>query len=71
MSAYTIAREQIEAALAAGTGAGHSRGDILHALLVKVVEGYKTERGPEDTRAALDFQARNLADDEDYAFMRP
>jgi hypothetical protein len=71
MSAYTIARTHIEAALTQGEESGFTRGDVLHALLVKAVENYKQERGLADTREALDFQLRNLSDDEDYAFMRP
>jgi len=71
MSAYSIAREHLDAALGTAERAGIPRADALHALLVSLVERYKAERGLESTQAALDFQMRNLSDDEDYAFMRP
>jgi len=71
MSTYTIAREHVERALDAGKHAGIGAEDVLHALLVATVERYKLACGSEKAAAALDFQIRNLADDEDYAFMRP
>jgi hypothetical protein len=43
----------------------------LHALLVTVVQAYKSARGIADARRALEFQMNNLADDIDYEFMRP
>jgi hypothetical protein len=71
MSAYSIAREHVEHALSAAGSAGIPPDDAVHALLVCVVERYKAGRGVPATQAALDFQLRNLSDDEDYAFMRP
>ena len=71
MSTYTIAREHVERALEAGKRGGISDEDVLHALLVATVERYKLACGIEKAGAALDFQIRNLSDDEDYAFMRP
>jgi hypothetical protein len=71
MSTYTIAREHVERAVEAGKRAGIAEEDALHALLVAVVERYKVACGSEKAGAALDFQIRNLSDDEDYAFMRP
>jgi len=71
MSAYSIAREHLASALDTAERAGIPRGDALHALLVSLVERYKADQGIATTQAALDFQMRNLSDDEDYAFMRP
>jgi hypothetical protein len=71
MSAYSIAKEHLDRALAAATAEGIRPQDALHALLVTLVERYKTTQGMATTQAALDFQMRNLSDDEDYAFMRP
>jgi hypothetical protein len=71
MSAYSIARECLDRALAAAATEGIRPPDALHALLVTLVERYKSTQGVETTRAALDFEMRNLSDDEDYAFMRP
>jgi hypothetical protein len=70
MSVYTIAKDHVGAALAEATAARLPSGDCLHALLVTVVEALKTERGPQDTRRALEFQMNNL-EDRDYEFMRP
>jgi len=71
MSTFTMVREHVERACEAGKHAGLGDEDVLHALLVAVVERYKAKCGIERASAALDFQMRNLSDDEDYAFMRP
>jgi hypothetical protein len=71
MSAYSIARTHVDLALAAAETEGIRAPDALHALLVTIVERYKASQGIATTQAALDFQMRNLGDDEDYAFMRP
>jgi len=71
MSAYTIARTKLEEALNQAGEDNINAGDLLHALMVSVVEAYKAERGGADTKAALEFQINNLADDLDYEFMRP
>jgi hypothetical protein len=71
VSAYSIARDAVDRVLEAAAGEGIRPPDALHALLVTLVERYKASQGMETTRAALDFQMRNLSDDEDDAFMRP
>jgi hypothetical protein len=71
MSNYSIARGHLDAALREATAANLPHGDLLHALLVTVVQALVKERGPADTRSALEFQMNNLAEDADYEFMRP
>jgi len=71
MSAHSIARDHVAAVVAESTAARIPTGDALHALLVTVVQEYKSARGLADTRRALEFQMNNLADDIDYEFMRP
>jgi hypothetical protein len=71
MSAHSIAQQHVAAVAAESTAQRIPLGDALHALLVTVVQAYKSERGIADTRQALEFQANNLADDADYEFMRP
>jgi hypothetical protein len=71
MSAYAIAKSTLAQALEQASQKNIAAGDLLHALLVSTVDAYKTERGGPDTKAALEFQINNLADDLDYEFMRP
>ncbi len=71
MSTYEIARSSITSALEEAAANAIPENDLLHAMLVSLVEIYKAKRGIEDTREALQFQAENLTGDEDFAFMRP
>jgi hypothetical protein len=71
MSAHSIAKVHVAAAVEEATAARIPIGDALHALLVTVVHEYKSTHGIADTRNALEFQMNNLADDIDYEFMRP
>ena len=71
MSAYRIAKANLTQALEQANAENIEPGDVLHALLVSTVDAYKNERGIPDTKAALEFQINNLADDLDYEFMRP
>jgi hypothetical protein len=71
MSAYSIARKQLEAALAEAAAAGVDEELLLRALLGSVSEAYRDRMGPDDLRAVLQFQLNNAQGDEDYEFMRP
>ncbi len=71
MSAYSIAREQTDAALTAAADAGIDAETVLRALLGTVVERYREARGADDLRAVLQYQLDNCRGDEDYEFMRP
>ena len=70
MSVYSIAKLHVDNALNSSRKLGSSAQDMLHALLVTVVERYNRECGEATVRSALDFQRENLAD-RDYEFMRP
>jgi hypothetical protein len=71
MSAHSIAQAHVAAVVEEASAARIPTADALHALLVTVVQAYKSTHGIPDTRGALEFQMNNLADDLDYEFMRP
>jgi hypothetical protein len=71
MSAHSIAKAHVAAAVEEARAARIPTADALHALLVTVVQAYKSAHSIADTRGALEFQMNNLADDLDYEFMRP
>lgn len=71
MSAYTIAREAVEKALAEAAEGGFDPDTVLRALLATVAERYREQKGPDDLRAVLQYQLDNAQGDEDYMFMRP
>jgi hypothetical protein len=71
LSAYSIAREQVDAALAAATDAGIDPESVLRALLGTLVECYRDLQGVDDLKAVLQYQLDNARGDEDHEFMRP
>jgi outer membrane protein TolC len=71
LSAYSIAREQVDAALAAAADANLDSEATLRALLGIVAEQYRELKGADDLRAVLQYQLDNAQGDEDYEFMRP
>ncbi|MBX3707704.1 MAG: hypothetical protein KF911_13825 [Pseudomonadales bacterium] len=71
MSAYGIARQHVEAALAEATGEGVDGDVVLRALLATLAERYRELKGTDDLRAVLQFQLDNCRGDEDHMFMRP
>lgn len=71
MSAYAIARQQIDGALSAAAETGVDEEMVLRALLSTLVERYRELRGVEDLKAVLQYQMDNVRGDEDYEFMRP
>jgi hypothetical protein len=71
LSAYSIAREQVDAALAAAAQAGVDPEATLRAILGTVTEQYRDLKGAADLKAVLQYQLDNSQGDEDYEFMRP
>lgn len=71
MSAYAIARQHVDAALAEAAETGIDAATVLRALLAILAERYREREGPDDLRAVLQFQLDNSQGDEDYLFMRP
>lgn len=71
MSAYTIAREHVDAAVTQAEAAGVDAEGLLRAMLATLAERYRDLRGSDDLRAVLQFQLDNAQGDEDYMFMRP
>lgn len=71
MSAYSIARSHVDAALREAADAGTDAETLLRALLATVTERYRELKGADDLRQVLQFQLDNAQGDEDYMFMRP
>lgn len=71
MSAYSLARQQLDAAIAAAAASNIEPDDLLRAMLATLAERYRIMKGSEDLRAVLQFQIDNSEGDEDYMFMRP
>jgi hypothetical protein len=71
LSAYSIARQHVEGALADARQTGVDSETLLRALLATMVEQYRELKGPDDVRAVLQYQIDNCRGDEDYMFMRP
>jgi len=71
MSAYSIAKQQIDGALGAAAAEGLDGDVVLRAVLATLVERYRDLKGVDDLRAVLQFQMDNCRGDEDHMFMRP
>lgn len=71
MSAYSIAKQQVDAALEAARAEGLDADVVLRAVLATLVERYRELKGVDDLRAVLQYQMDNCRGDEDYMFMRP
>ena len=71
MSAYSIAKQQVDAALEAARAEGLDADVVLRAVLATLVERYRELKGVDDVRAVLQYQMDNCRGDEDYMFMRP
>ena len=71
MSAYSIAKQQVDGALEAARAGGLDGEVVLRALLATLVERYRELKGVDDLRAVLQYQMDNCRGDEDYMFMRP
>lgn len=71
MSAYSIARQHMDAAQAEAAEAGVDIDTLLRAMLATLAERYRDARGPDDLRAVLQYQLDNAQGDEDHMFMRP
>lgn len=71
MSAYSIARQHMDGALAEAAESGVDADTLLRAMLATLAERYRDLKGPEDLKAVLQYQLDNSQGDEDYMFMRP
>lgn len=68
---HDIAQRHLAAALAEANAAGLTDDLLGRAMLAQVIGLYRRSRSATDIAYELEFAARNLDDDEDYAFMRP
>ncbi|MEX6501673.1 hypothetical protein [Pseudomonas zhanjiangensis] len=71
MGVHEWARQEIDQALQRAHEQGFDPLLGMRALLSAVVEGNRAGRDGADLAAELRFLADNLADDQDYGFMRP
>jgi hypothetical protein len=71
MSAYSLARQHVDAALHQAADTGVDAEALLRALLATMAERYRELKGADDLRAVLQYQLDNSQGDEDYMFMRP
>ena len=71
MSAFSLARTAIDAALVEAGSGGIDRETVLRAIVSLSVEKYREDEGLASTRSMLEFQLNNCAGDEDHEFMRP
>lgn len=71
MSAFSLAKEVMQQALAQGQQQGFDEQAVARALMAEVIAVYKRGRSQQDIRHELEFLAENLDDDTEYAFMRP
>jgi hypothetical protein len=71
VSAFGIAKSQLEEACRQARAGGVDEELLLRALIGSVVERYRTLKGVDDLRAVLTYQLENVRGDEDHEFMRP
>ncbi|MCL5042263.1 MAG: hypothetical protein M1440_07335 [Gammaproteobacteria bacterium] len=71
MTAFSLAKEVMQQALAKGQQQGFDEQAVARALMAEVISVYKRGRSQNDIRHELEFLADNLDDDADYTFMRP
>lgn len=71
MSAYSVAREAVNTALANAEAEGVDAETTLRALLGTITENYRELKGPGDLKAVLQFELHNASGSEEYEFTRP
>ncbi len=70
MGKYTYADAAIRIAIAEGESEGFGPADILLALIVSAVDGYKETAGRDEARIALRYELDNLGGNVDTTFLR-
>ncbi|HSG90686.1 MAG TPA: hypothetical protein VLA56_15835 [Pseudomonadales bacterium] len=70
-SPHSIARECVEAALAAGSAADIDVDRIFKALVSQTLTRWASARGIDDVREAVEFELQHCGGDTDIEFMRP
>ena len=70
MGKYTHVNAAIATAIAGGDGEGFGRADMLLALIVSAVDGYKETAGRDEARVALKYELDNLGGNVDTTFLR-
>jgi len=71
MTSGAIAKQHLDAAIAAATTAGIDPDVLCRSLLGLVVAKYLESRAVSDVQSELRFVADNCDPDADFAFMRP
>ncbi len=70
-SPYELAREHLEAAMAAAQAAGIDDDRFGKALLSELLQQLRRHRSAADIRSEVSFELENLEGDQDFPFMRP
>jgi len=70
-TATDIARKAVTSALTDIKAAKLSEDALARALISEAISIYRKSRSVSDIGNELEFLAENLAEDEDYNFMRP
>lgn len=71
MSASSIARTHLSAALAEAEKEGAGKDAVLRAMLSEVIRNFLAYRTVADVRSELASAAEHCDPDEDFVFMRP
>jgi hypothetical protein len=70
MSKYTVARQGIDAAVAAGKEANATEADVLEALIVLAIADFAKSAGPKRAADVLRYEISNVGGDVDTVFLR-
>lgn len=71
MSAYKVAKAVMAQGVEQALAEGYDEQAFARAMMTEVIAVYRRARSMDDIASELKFQADNLDEDEEYAFMRP
>ena len=71
MSAYKVAKAVMAQGVEQALAEGYDKQAFARAMMTEVIAVYRRARSMDDIASELKFQADNLDEDQEYAFMRP
>ncbi|HDY99294.1 MAG TPA: hypothetical protein ENH72_12510 [Pseudomonas sabulinigri] len=71
MSVYKVAKAVMAQGVEQALAEGYDEQAFARAMMTEVIAVYRRARSMDDIASELKFQADNLDEDEEYAFMRP
>ncbi|MEH6798489.1 MAG: hypothetical protein V7681_04180 [Halopseudomonas sabulinigri] len=71
MSAYKVAKAVMAQGVEQALAEGYDEQAFARAMMTEVIAVYRRARSMDDIASELKFQADNLDEDQEYAFMRP